>query len=142
MKRYQFRLEPVLRVRRIEQDTVQTAVAAAHRALGEALETLQASVARYDSRPAAAGARPAPAWLAERTIVGLTAASVVAAGVAREVAAAGLEERRAALHAARRRVTALERLDERRRDEHALQTQRDEAVEVDELVTARHGRTS
>lgn len=142
MKRYQFRLEPVLRVRRIEQDTVQAAMAAAHRGLGDAEAALDASITRYDSRPPTGGSRPASAWLAERASIGRTAATVVAAGVAREVAATCLEEQRAALLAARRRVSALERLDERRRDEHALAAEREEAVEVDELVTTRHGRTS
>jgi hypothetical protein len=42
--------------------------------------------------------------------------------------------------AAARSVSVLEHLDERQRQEHDEAAQRQEANEVDELVTARHGR--
>ncbi len=46
---------------------------------------------------------------------------------------------RSAWSEAARRVTVLERLDERRRAEHADDERRAEVTEVDDLVTARHG---
>ena len=55
---------------------------------------------------------------------------------ARDVVAAAMEN----YVATARDVTVLERLDQRRREEHALAAQRAEAAEVDELVTVRHAR--
>lgn len=141
MKRYRFRLEPVLRVRRIEQDTVQGRLAVAHRDLADAEATLLDAVDRYRSAPQPVGAQSAATWLAGRTRAELTAATVMDVGSRREHAAAQVEEQRSALHDARRRVVALERLDERRRSEHDLEARRDEDAEVDELVTNRFGRT-
>lgn len=142
MKRYRFRLDPVLRVRRIEQDTAQGLLAAAHRQLAEADAALLAAVDRYQSAPLSAGAEPAATWMARRTNVSLSAATVMAVGTQRERAESDVDEQRSALHAARRRVVALERLDERRHLEHDVEARREEDAEVDELVTSRWGRTS
>lgn len=141
MKRYRFRLDPVLRVRRIEQDTAQALLADAHRQLADADAALLAAVDRYQSAPPSAGAQPAATWMARRTNVSLTAATVMAVGSQRERAESDVDEQRSALHAARRRVVALERLDERRHVEHDVEARREEDVEVDELVTGRWGRT-
>lgn len=141
MNRYRFRLEPVLRVRRIEQDTAQAGVVAARRDFDAAESDLHRSVDRYRARPETHGPSSAAAWLAGRAGTELTAATVIAAGTRRELAAGRVAEQQEALQAARRRVAALERLDERRREEHALAAQREEATDVDELVTSRHGRT-
>ena len=87
------------------------------------------------------GPQSGTAWLAKRTSLQLSAASVVAAGTGREWAARRVAGEQAALHRAAMRVAALERLDERRRDEHARAERRHEDAEIDELVTTRHGRT-
>lgn len=142
MKRYRFRLDPVLRVRRVEQDAAQAGMAAAQRDLTEAEEALVRSVARYQQVAAPPPAQAATAWLASRGRVGLVAATVVAAGTGRETAAMQAADRRAALQEARQRVSALERLDERRREEHALAARRDEDAQIDDLVTGRHGRVA
>lgn len=141
MKRYRFRLEPVLRVRRIEQDTVQGRLAVAYRDLADAEAALLDAVDRYRSAPQPVGAQSVATWLAGRTRAELTAATVMDVGSRREHAALQVEEERSVLHDARRRVVALERLDERRRSEHHLEARRDEDAEVDELVTNRFGRT-
>lgn len=140
MKRYRFRLEPVLRVRRIEQDTARAAMAAAARSLDAAEELLHRSVSRYRTVPLVDGPHDATGWLARRASAERAAAAVVRAGIEREQAAALLDRERDALRDARQRVSALERLDERRREEHALAAQRQEDVDVDELVTGRYGR--
>lgn len=142
MRRYEFRMEPVLRVRRIEQDSAQAHLAAARRDLGAAEEALHDAIERYRSIPQTDGPRPATAWLAHRSGIERTAATVVAVGAQRAHAASQEAERLAALHDARRRVVALERLDERRRAEHVLELRRAEDSEIDELVTSRWGRTS
>ena len=51
-----------------------------------------------------------------------------------------VEVRRQEWMAARQRVEALERLETRRRAEHALEVQRAEDRLVDDLVVARHAR--
>jgi flagellar FliJ protein len=140
MRRYRFRLDPVLRVRRIEQDSAQAAMAAAGHELAVADEALHRSVDRYRTLSAADGPQPAAAWLVARDCGGRSAATVVAAGTARELAAGQVAERRDALRDARVRVAALERLDERRRGEHAHEAQREDEARIDELVTGRHGR--
>lgn len=142
MKRYRFPLEPVLRVRRIEQDTAQGQLASARRELAAAEATLLDAIDRYQSAPGSTGAVPTTTWLAQRTTAQLTAATVIAVGGDRERAAAHADEQRDALHAARRRVVALERLDERRRLEHGVELRRVEDAEADELVTSRWGRTT
>lgn len=141
MNRYHFRLEPVLRVRRIQQDAARAAMAAARRDVDVAEVALDESMGRYESLPSADAGRPAADWLAQRTRSGHTAATVVAHGIDREVAVERLDAQREAVRDARRRVAALERLDERRRDEHHAEARREESLEVDELVTTRFGRT-
>jgi flagellar biosynthesis chaperone FliJ len=142
MRRYRFALAPVLRVRRIEQDAAQAAVTGARSALDEAEVELQRSMARYHGRPLPAGPEAAATWLTHRSRADLVAASVVAAGTRHGLAGLRMEEQREALRRARMRVTALERLDERRREDHAVESRRTEDAEADELVTSRHGRTS
>ena len=51
-----------------------------------------------------------------------------------------VEERRAEWAAARQRVAALERLEQRRRDEYDIEARRAEDRLVDDLVVARHAR--
>jgi flagellar export protein FliJ len=51
-----------------------------------------------------------------------------------------VDDRRADWAATQRRVAALERLEERRREEHALHARRDEDRLVDDIVVARYGR--
>lgn len=138
MKRYRFDLDAVLRVRRIQQDAAQALLMSARLGYEGSEVVLDQAVERYRVRSQATGPATAAQWRAGRTDAELTAASVMAAGVAREVARTQMEEHRDALREARMRVTALERLDERRRDEHALESRRAEEAEVDELVTARH----
>ena len=140
MKRYKFRLDTVLRVRRVEEDRAVAALAAARRQLDAAEQTLQDSLDRYTGVPAAQGPLPLDALLRARAHQELVAASVVHAGTQRLRAEAIVEVQRAEWSAAAQRVAALERLDERRRAEHALEAQRQETIEVDDMVVARAAR--
>lgn len=140
MKRYRFALEGVLRVRRIEQDHARLAVADAMRQVAVASAALDERLDHYDDLPAAAGAQTVGQFMADRLRRDLAAASVVQAGVARLVAVAVEDERRTFLHEAHTRVAALERLDDRRRDEHAVEAGREEAKIVDDIVTGRYAR--
>lgn len=140
MKRYRFRLEPVLRVRRIEEDVARGELAAAQVQLAEADARLAETASRYEGRATPGGPAPATSWLAGRAVVDLAAASVLAAGSQRAEASEQLDARRQVLGQARQAVSALERLDERHRDEHAIEFRRDEDATVDDLVTSRHAR--
>ena len=142
MKRYRFPLEPVLRVRLIEQDAARAALVAAHHGFRVADDARHRTVARYRALPVDAGAETTDRWLARRTASHRTAACVVAAEADTEAARARMDDQRSALQQARMRTSALERLDGRRREEHELESRRAEDAEVDELVTARHGRHS
>ena len=137
MKRYRFRLDPVLRVRRIQEDVARGALARADAELaaaGAALGAAREWLAELDRRPLPG--EPA-SWTARRTLV-LRAADEIDARVADvDAAAAARHQRQAELRDARRRVRALERLDERRRAEHQLEADRQEDRVVDDLVTSR-----
>ena len=140
MKRYKFRLDTVLRVRRVEEDRAIAALAAARRRLDAAEATLQDTLDRYSGVPAASGPMSVVDLLRARAHQDLMAASVVHAGTQRLRAEAIVETQRAEWSAAAQRVAALERLDERRRAEHAVEAQRQETIEVDDMVVARAGR--
>lgn len=137
MKRYTFRLDQVLRVRRIEEDRARAALLRARAAEVAAAAEVQARLTSYHGRPVAPAVQPARSFLAERTLVAHAAASVHAAADARRAAEAVVDDERTAWAGTHRRVTALERLDERRRDEHAIEVRRDEDAVVDDLVVAR-----
>lgn len=140
MKRYTFSLDTVLRVRRVEEDRAIAALADARRKLDAAEQTLQRSLDRYGVVPQATGALPLPDLLRARAHQDLVAASVVHAGTERLRAEVTVDLQRDEWSAAAQRVAALERLDERRRHEHAIEAQRQETIEVDDMVVARAGR--
>jgi flagellar protein FliJ len=137
MKRYRFRLESVLRVRRIQEDVARGELARATLALRTAEAALEAGrehLDRLSHEPSPIGPE---AWQARRRIL-LSAADEVEQLVHGMTAAASERDaRQAALAEARSRVRALERLDERRRAQHDLEAARLDERTVDELVTAR-----
>lgn len=139
MKRYRFRLESVLRARRAQEDVARQSLVQANRQVRSAQEDLHAQQQRY-------GAMQQPGGL-------LTAAEAVGDHVRRQLMAQVVGEasqrfedlvvaaavHQAAWREAAQRVATLERLDERRRAEHALQADRADLTEVDDLVTSRFG---
>jgi flagellar FliJ protein len=140
VKRYRFRLESVLRARRLQEDVARLALAEATAAVGRA----EATEARAHSWLDGLRDQPAPpephAWEAHRRVQLLAAAELVARGAEVDHARAEQRARQAALAEARKAVRALERLDERRRAEHALEVARLDALAVDDLVTSRYRR--
>lgn len=140
MKAYRFRLDTVLRVRRIEEGRAVAALADANRALVAADEHLNQGLDRYRRVEDPTGSLPATSFLAARARQDLVASSVVAAGTGKLRAEAHVDIRRDEWSAAATRVAALERLDERRREEHALEVSRHEILEVDDMVSGRVAR--
>lgn len=139
MKRYRFRLETVLRVRQVEEERARAELALANRALAEADALLEHRIEHYGATPRPAVPLPVSAFLATRDRQEWAARAVVAAGTARIAADGEAAARRGAWSAAATRMAAIERLDERRREEHRLEAQRQEALEIDDIVTRSHG---
>lgn len=140
MKRYRFRLDTVLRVRQVEEDRARGELALANRALADADALLEDRIDHYGAVPHPDAPLPMAAFLASRDRQEWAARAVVTAGTARLVADAQVAVRRDEWSAAATRVAALERLDERRREEHRLESQRQEGLEVDDIVVARARR--
>ena len=137
MRRYRFRLDSVLRVRRVQEDVARGALARADAEVAASQAALSVArdwFAELEHRPVSA--QPA-AWAARRTLV-LRAADEIDARVGDvDVAAAARHDRQVELSDARRRVRALEKLDDRRREEHRVEAARQDERVVDDLVTSR-----
>ncbi len=140
MKRYRFRLESVLRVRRIEEDRAAQQLAESRRAEAAALERQHAAESAYARRGDQRRQQAAASFLANRVLADAGAATVILARKRHATAVELVDTRRDEWTAAAGRVTGLERLDERGRDAHRREDQRVEAIAVDDLVTGRHGR--
>ena len=137
MRRYRFRLEPVLRVRRNEQDVARGGVQAATIRLQAERDALAAREQSYADALALQGSARTADFLFEQAHRAALGAAVL--DQRRRLAQAGrvLDEARDCLAAAATRVGALERLDERQRAEHAVSALREEDLIIDDLVVAR-----
>jgi flagellar protein FliJ len=140
MKRFRFRLEQVLRVRRIEEDRAKVALLEANRAAHDAAVAVEERLAEYATRSFPSGPHSYAEF--ERTLFLLDAAAgaVDLARINHRAALDVVAQRRAEWLATRQRVDALERLESRRRDEYAVELRRAEDLLVDDLVVARHAR--
>lgn len=138
MRRYRFELAAVLRVRRVEESCARATLARANGSLREATERRDLAWRRYRRSAEAHGIRPTTIELWwERSSAALLA------DVARheeESVAAASGQVSAARHVwshAARSVALLERLEARRRREHAAEANRQEDARVDDLVVGR-----
>lgn len=139
MSRYRFRLETVLRVRRAEESDAKGALLRANARLRAALDARDQAQQRYrdvvesQSLSGSVEQLRRDRWHAEVAARALSDAQREAMRVAGEAALAQVDWAQAA-----RRVAVLERLDLRRRSEHAEGERRAEVGVVDDLVTARY----
>ncbi|MCU1346327.1 MAG: hypothetical protein JWL70_2593 [Acidimicrobiia bacterium] len=136
MKRYRFRLEQVLRVRRVQEEQARHRVHAAQRDVIQADERVDRRLGAYHANNQAhSGNRQS--FMAQRTLGELRARAVersrADAATARDVHG----ERVVEWSDTARRVEALERLDSRRRSEYSVEERRDEDRVVDEIVSGR-----
>jgi flagellar biosynthesis chaperone FliJ len=140
MKRFRFRLDQVLHVRRVQEDRARFALLSANRDERLAQASVDARLAIYADRRLPLGPQTHPDF--ERAVFMLDsgAAAVDVARLAHRDALTVVDVRRAEWTDARRRVAALERLEARRRAEHTIEVQRAEDQLVDDLVVARHAR--
>ena len=139
MKKYTFSLAKVLRVRRIEEEQAAGRLAAARASAAAAAAKEAGATHALASRCARGGLQPAAsflAWVETRTLAGeaLTDARNDVRTADQEV-----EARRVDWSSAAARVSALEHLDERGREAHAVERRREETKTSDDIVTVRAG---
>lgn len=137
MTRYRFRLEQVLRVRRVQSDLAAAELAGAQRAEATAVAAEVARIQAVAERARPAGSYPADALLTDRAVWDAELASLNRLAAARVAAGLATAECREGWLVASRRVKALELLDERRREEHRVEVDRVEARRIDDLVASR-----
>jgi flagellar FliJ protein len=140
LKRFRFRLEQVLRVRRLQEDLARAALQHAHRDARTAADAVNARIEAYGAAARPEGTQTYDTFNQMQSHLDHAAGAITVARGIYAHAVAAVDERRAEWAAARQRVAALERLEERRRDEYAIEARRAEDRLVDDLVVARHAR--
>jgi flagellar protein FliJ len=140
MKRYQFRLASVLRVRRIQEEQARAELLAANQSVRTAHLHLASRVGHLESLPKSVAVASTPTFLANHARLASVASSISLARIAKQVAEEAATEKRLAWQVTAQRVESLERLDDRARTEHGLETQRAADQEVDDLVVSRFRR--
>lgn len=135
MKKYRFSLGGVHRVRQINEEQHKAALADAQRSADDASALLQARLVEVGSAVPAPGARSANQFLSEREQLARHRDAIVAARAAEANALALLAQRRDEYIEAAREVRALDRLDERKREEWRLETTRAAQLVTDETAT-------
>jgi len=112
----------------------------AHRGAKSAADSVNARIAEYAAAARPSGAQTYEAFNRMQFDLDNAAGAIAVARAEYRHALAVVDQQRAEWAAARQRVAALERLEERRREEHAIETRRAEDRLVDDLVVARHAR--
>lgn len=135
MKRYQFRLATVLRVRRIEEEAARAHMLEARTVAVRARVARDQAAAHCRDLPVALGPSSADEFRKERQVLELAAASLSTRQAALLAAEGEAERVRALWSAAAARVAVLERLDERRREEHRLAVDGEEIRFLDEVAS-------
>ena len=140
MKRFRFRLEQVLRVRRLQEDLARAALMHAHLEAQTAATAVNARIADYANAARPSGAQTYESFKRMQFELDNAAGAIKVARATYRDAMTVVDQQRAEWAAARQRVAALERLEERKREEHAVEVRRAEDRLVDDLVVARHAR--
>lgn len=138
MRRYKFDLDPVLRARRVQQDAARSELQKANLAAQAADLAARSSLAHYQELVSVAP--DATAFAAGRQQSELAAGALIGARRSLTAAKAAVDQAMQEYLSSVKAVSVLERLDERRRDEHAAVAAREEAATIDDIVTARHMR--
>ena len=141
MKKYKFRLESVLRVRRLQLEQRRQELMVANHDLTMAEQRLSDRRLRYLEFQQQSGVSTQAEYAQHLFRWDQAARAIEIADNYRLACVAEVEIRRNAYMDARQVVEALERLDIRRRDEYLVDTNRQEIAEVDDIVNGnRHHR--
>jgi flagellar FliJ protein len=132
MKRYHFALETVLRVRRAQEEAAGFALAHANQRLGQARAAHQAALLRCEGLVLDQSQQDHDSFRRERDVTERRAAAVLSARAVVDTTAEEAEARYADWATAAKLVAAVERLDERRRQEWRIEEQRAEMAAIDE----------
>ncbi len=134
---FRFRLETVLRVRRIEEDRAKEVLAAMTRRVALSAAALRQASAACEALPTVLAPMDSGAFADFRQRAGWLVERASAAREALDDALAEHELARAAAIGARQKVATLERLAERRRREWMDERERAEVRAIDDVVSAR-----
>ncbi len=137
MKRYRFNLAAVLRARRAQESLARATLVAANTSAHAAESAARQSLAHYEQVLRLTGLGE-QGFMASRQRASLAAKSFLDAKASSEQAKAAAEAATMRYLGARRAVAVLERLEARRRAEHARAVQHEEALLADELAVGRH----
>jgi flagellar export protein FliJ len=140
VKRYQFRLDAVLRVRRIQEARARADLAMANMAVAATHQALNAKVAEYQMLPHPSGHQTAHEFFSAQHRLDRAAATVVSLDERRALARERAAQQHVEWSLTAQRVSALENLDERQHAEYTIDADRESEREIDDLVTSRHGR--
>lgn len=142
VKKYRFRLETVLRVRRIQEEQARYALLAANRAVLEAAQEVATRRETLDDHTVVAVPTTHDGFMASH-YRGELLAGAVRTAAAREIEALDVQvDKRDAWGEQAQRVASLERLDERTHELYRVEANRDELKTVDDIVTGRYARGS
>jgi flagellar export protein FliJ len=138
MKRFEFRLASVLRARKTTEDSARAQLSIANIALRSAIASRDTERHRAEALIPPTGLEPFTAFRQTALNGTLAAASHAAAQARVAEAAAAAAMAQIAWAGAAREVAILERLAERRREEHLEAERLADATALDDLVTARY----
>lgn len=139
MRRYHFRLESVLRVRRLQAEAALGEFARATSEVARCDAIVSARLKEYGPPGFVISEAATPDYLTTVATRARRGEAVILAHQGSVAAREMQEARRAAWQVSERRVQALERLDDRLREEHALDALRGEEREMDDVVVSRWG---
>jgi flagellar FliJ protein len=136
MKRYEFRLANVLRLRHAEEEQARVALLGANNRLRQLLLARDAEAARYATVAAVHGATTIDGLRAEQLAGELAARALSGAGRAAANAAADAALAQVHWMGTHRALATLERLETRRREEYKDEERRSESAVLDDIATA------
>ncbi|MDZ7678947.1 MAG: hypothetical protein U5K29_10390 [Acidimicrobiales bacterium] len=137
MKRYRFRFEHVARVRQIQEEQARADLLLARQRLIQAGADLASRAHQYEARRTRTERSSSSQFRSDRDRDDLLSMAVIAARSAEANAQLLLGQQLDAWTEAARKVSAMERLDERMRDRHSVEEAREEQAELDDLVSPR-----
>jgi flagellar export protein FliJ len=136
MKRYRFSLDVVLRVRRAQEEAAGFALAKANQRRQQAMDAHRSALARCQALVLHQGQQDHASFRHERDVTERRATAVTSTRESLIAATDAATARHAEWSAAATLVAAVERLDERRRQEWRLEVQKAEVAAIDESAIA------
>ncbi len=138
MKRFKFRLDSVLRIRRIEEERSKARLMEANAAARRTALVVEQRLHAYLTAPRPEALMTLEEFEKARFLLEASATSVESARLGHREALDAVDQCRVEWLEAKQRVSAIERLEERKRDEHMIDLRRAEDRLIDDLVVARH----